>query len=147
MRPRLHGRSRETAITRAPGEAAEEQRSGGRIERGSAFHGRSLRFSPGGGAPAAERFGPDPLSVGDQGGIRWTGADGWSRAPEPVGGAGLPGASASTHCRMLIARAITSVATIKEVAASTIISSLAHGLIAETSVGLNAVAVQKDSDR
>ena len=32
-------------------------------------------------------------------------------------------------------------------AASSIMSSLAHGLIAETSVGLTAVAVQKASDR
>jgi hypothetical protein len=30
---------------------------------------------------------------------------------------------------------------------SIIMSSLAHGLIADTSVGLNAVAVQKPSDR
>ena len=47
---------------------------------------------------------------------------------------------------MLIARAITSPAMPRDTAASVIISSLAHGLIAEMSVGLNAVAVQKPSD-
>ena len=35
----------------------------------------------------------------------------------------------------------------EDTAASIIISSLAHRLIAEISVGLNAVAVQKASDR
>ena len=35
----------------------------------------------------------------------------------------------------------------RDTAASVIISSLAHGLIAEMSVGLKAVAVQKPSDR
>ncbi len=35
----------------------------------------------------------------------------------------------------------------RDTAASVIISSLAHGLFAEMSVGLNAVAVQKPSDR
>ena len=48
---------------------------------------------------------------------------------------------------MLIARAITSPAMPRDTAASVIISSLAYGLIAETSAGLNAVAVQKPSDR
>jgi len=51
------------------------------------------------------------------------------------------------YARMLIARAITSPAMPRDTAASMIISSLAHGLIAEMSVGLNAVAVQKPSDR
>jgi hypothetical protein len=49
--------------------------------------------------------------------------------------------------RMLMARAITSVPMPIDTIASTIMSSLAHGLIAEMSVGLNAVAVQKPSDR
>ena len=45
------------------------------------------------------------------------------------------------HLRMLTARATTRTATTSEIASSAIISSLAHGRIAETSVGLNAVAV------
>ena len=51
------------------------------------------------------------------------------------------------YARMLIARAITSAPMTTDTAASVIIMSLAHGLIAEVSVGLNAVAVQKPSDR
>ena len=51
------------------------------------------------------------------------------------------------YFRMLIARAITSTPMLRETAASMIIKSLAHRLIAETSAGLNAVAVQKASDR
>ena len=53
----------------------------------------------------------------------------------------------SGYARMLIARAITSAAMPRDTAASVVISSLAHGLIAEMSVGLNAVAVQKPSDK
>ncbi len=49
--------------------------------------------------------------------------------------------------RMLIARAITSAARATDPAASSIMRSFAHGLIAEISVGLNAMAVQKPSDR
>ena len=52
-----------------------------------------------------------------------------------------------SYYKMLIARAITSAPMPRDAAASVIISSLAHRLIAETSVGLNAVAVQKASDR
>ena len=52
-----------------------------------------------------------------------------------------------SYCRILIARAITSAPRPRDATASTIISSLAHRLIAEMSVGLNAVAVQKASDR
>ena len=48
---------------------------------------------------------------------------------------------------MLTARAITRTPMTRETADSVIIISLAHRLIAETSVGLNAVAVQNDSDR
>ena len=51
------------------------------------------------------------------------------------------------YARMLIARAITSVAMTRDTAASVTISSLAHGLIAEMSVGLKAVAVQKPRDK
>ena len=51
------------------------------------------------------------------------------------------------YFKILIARAITSAAMTSDTAASVIISSLAHRLIAETSVGLNAIAVQNDSDR
>ena len=51
------------------------------------------------------------------------------------------------HFKMLIARAIRSAPMPRDTTASIIISSLAHRLIAETSVGLNAVAVQKASDR
>jgi hypothetical protein len=51
------------------------------------------------------------------------------------------------YCKILIARAITSAPMPSDTIASIIISSLAHRLIAETSVGPNAVAVQKASDR
>ena len=57
--------------------------------------------------------------------------------------AGIPG----SYFKMLIARATTSAPMPRDTIASIIISSLAHRLIAETSVGLNAVAVQKASDR
>jgi hypothetical protein len=46
-----------------------------------------------------------------------------------------------------MARAITSAPMTTDTPASVIIISLAHGLTAEMSVGLNAVAVQKPSDR
>ena len=49
--------------------------------------------------------------------------------------------------RTLMARAMTSVTRTIEQLASSIIMSLAHGLIAEMSVGLIAVAVQKPSER
>ena len=49
--------------------------------------------------------------------------------------------------RMLMARAITRAPIPRDTAPSLIMSSLAHGLIADMSVGLNAVAVQKPSDR
>ena len=42
---------------------------------------------------------------------------------------------------MLTARETTRIATSSEITSSAIIISLAHGLMAETSVGLNAVAV------
>src|SRR5262245_36075106 len=51
------------------------------------------------------------------------------------------------YLRMLTARAMTSAARAIDPAASSIIRSLAHGLMAEVSVGLTAVAVQKASDR
>ena len=51
------------------------------------------------------------------------------------------------YARMLIARAITSAPMPMDAIASMIMSSLAHGLTAETSAGLNAVAVQNPSDR
>jgi type II secretory pathway component PulM len=57
--------------------------------------------------------------------------------------AGVPG----FYVKMLTARAITSTPMPRDTTASIIISSLAHRLIAEMSVGLNAVAVQKASDR
>jgi hypothetical protein len=47
----------------------------------------------------------------------------------------------------LIARATTSAARTVEQDASSVMSSLAHGLIADMSVGLIAVAVQKASER
>ena len=56
-------------------------------------------------------------------------------------------APAGIYFKMLIARAITSALIPRDTAASVIISSLAHCLIAETSVGLNEVAVQKASAR
>jgi len=48
------------------------------------------------------------------------------------------------YLRMLTALETTRIATSSEIASSAIIMSLAHGLIAETSVGLNAVAVVND---
>ena len=75
---------------------------------------------------------------------------GWRWCPEPA--IGRVGAWASSrilgsYFKMLIARAITNAPMTSDTTASIIISSLAHRLIAETSVGLNAVAVQKASDR
>ncbi len=55
--------------------------------------------------------------------------------------------AAGSYCRMLIARAITSPPIPRDATDSVIISSLGHRLIAEMSVGLNAVAVQKASTR
>ena len=52
-----------------------------------------------------------------------------------------------SYFRMLTARAITSAPMPSDTHASTIMRSLAHGLIADVSVGLNAVAVQKARDR
>jgi hypothetical protein len=52
-----------------------------------------------------------------------------------------------SYFKMLIARAITSPKTPSDTIASTVMSSLAHRLTAEMSVGLKAVAVQKASDR
>ena len=47
------------------------------------------------------------------------------------------------HFKMLTARATTRMPTTSEIADSAIIMSLAHGLTADTSVGLKAVAVAK----
>jgi hypothetical protein len=51
------------------------------------------------------------------------------------------------YLRMLTARATTRIPTTREIASSVIIMSLAHGLIAETSVGLNAIAALKERCR
>ena len=51
---------------------------------------------------------------------------------------------AAGYLRMLTALATTRIATSSEIASSAIIMSLAQGLIAETSVGLNAAAVVND---
>jgi hypothetical protein len=48
------------------------------------------------------------------------------------------------HLKRFTARATTRIPTTSEIASSAIIMTFAHGLIAETSVGLNAVAVLKD---
>jgi hypothetical protein len=48
-----------------------------------------------------------------------------------------------SHFKMLTARATTNNATMSEIASSAIIINFIHGLIADTSVGLNAVAVAK----
>ena len=53
----------------------------------------------------------------------------------------------SGYFKMFTALATTSSATSSEIASSVIIMSFAHGLIAETSVGLNAVAVVNDRCR
>jgi hypothetical protein len=54
---------------------------------------------------------------------------------------------ASAHFKMFTARATTSSATTSEIVSSPIIMSFAQGLIAETSVGLNAVAVVNERCR
>ena len=51
------------------------------------------------------------------------------------------------YFKMFTARATTRMPMTRDTAASVIIISLAHRLIADTSVELNAVAVQNDSDR
>jgi hypothetical protein len=60
------------------------------------------------------------------------------RWPLAIGTATVAGAG---YLRMLTARETTRTATSSEIASSVIIMSFAQGLIAETSVGLNAVAV------
>jgi hypothetical protein len=55
--------------------------------------------------------------------------------------------SVAGYLRMLTARETTRMATSREIASSAIIMSLAHGLMAETSVGLNAVAVLNERYR
>ena len=61
------------------------------------------------------------------------------RAPDPRPGPGGP--AGAGYLRMLTALETTRIATSSEIASSVIIMSFAQGLIAETSVGLNAVAV------
>ena len=51
------------------------------------------------------------------------------------------------YFRILTARATTRIPTTTEIASSAIIMSFAHGFIAETSVGLNAIEVLKDRCR
>lgn len=51
------------------------------------------------------------------------------------------------YFRMFTARATTSIPTTREIDSSAIIMSFAHGLMAETSVGLNAIEVLKDRCR
>ena len=58
-----------------------------------------------------------------------------------------PGEFGSGQVRMLMARAITRVARASESSDSTTTSALAHGFTAETSVGLNAVAVANEKAR
>src|SRR5215472_1382957 len=70
----------------------------------------------------------------------WTVSDRWHACWQ----AGRP---VWSYFKILIARAITSAPMPRDTAASVIISSLAECLIAETSVGLKAVAVHKASDR
>ena len=51
------------------------------------------------------------------------------------------------YFKILTARAITRIPTTMEIASSAIIMSFDHGLIAETSVVLNAVALLKETCR
>lgn len=60
------------------------------------------------------------------------------RSGPAVGSDPLP--ALSGYLRMLTARATTRIATINEVDSSAMVMSLPHGLTAETSVGLKAVA-------
>ncbi len=78
----------------------------------------------------------DVVAVGDGGGMPAPGP----RRHLSRRTTGPPGA----YFRMFTARATTRRATTSEIAASAIISSFAHGRIADTSVGLNAVAVAKE---
>ena len=55
--------------------------------------------------------------------------------------------TAGDYLRMFTARATTRIPTTTEIASSAIIMSFAHGLIAETSVGLNAIAALKERCR
>ena len=55
--------------------------------------------------------------------------------------------SAAGYLKMFTAREMTSTATTSEIASSNIIMSFAQGLIAETSVGLKAVAAVNERCR
>jgi hypothetical protein len=77
------------------------------------------------------------------------------RSPLSGGCGGHPGAARRGVCsakhpaylRMFTARATTRIPTTTEIVSSAIIMSFAHGFIAETSVGLNAIEVLKDRCR
>lgn len=67
---------------------------------------------------------------------------------ESSAGAGrCPGEPRLPYFRMLTARATTNIAINSEMVSSSIIMSLAQGLMADTSVGLNAVAVVNERCR
>src|SRR5215469_3983228 len=76
-----------------------------------------------------------------------TGPDNLERWASPARHAGLPPPGATAYFRMFTARATTRIPTTTEIVSSAIIMSFAHGFIAETSVGLNAIEVLKDRCR
>ena len=59
----------------------------------------------------------------------------------------MPACASPGYLKMFTARETTSTATTSEIASSDIIMSLAQGLIAETSVGLKAVAAVNERCR
>jgi len=67
----------------------------------------------------------------------------WFQGSVPIDEAKVT-TEARSHFKMFTARATTSKATISEIASSAIIISFIHGRMAETSVGLNAVAVANE---
>ena len=119
------------------------------IRRKASSSASGYRQNPG---PAGLGAGPAGLGTGPAGLFPAAGRDfagrrcGWSqRAGITRGGWGTVGTR--RYFKMFTARETTSTATTSEIAASNIIMSLAQDLIAETSVGLKAVAVVNDRCR
>ena len=77
----------------------------------------------------------------DQGhGLFWTGPDAYAGIYRSEGWAAAAW-NTVLYFRILTARATTRIPTTSEIVSSAIIMSFAHGFIAETSVGLNAIEV------
>ena len=71
------------------------------------------------------------------------GSEGWGSSPSEraVSHRSWPVLCRGPYFRMFTARATTRIPTTSEIVSSAIIMSFAHGFIAETSVGLNAIEV------